>query len=61
MLSAFRPRLELQEVVVVVVEGGVGGRTGREAIFNIELMILATILLIVNLITPPKGHYPPTI
>ena len=60
MLCAFQPRLELQEVtVVVVVEGG--GRTGQEAIFNLELTILATILLIVNSTTPPKGHHPPTI
>ena len=44
---------------MVVVEGG--GRTGQEAIFNLELMILVTILLTVNLTTPPKGHYPPTI
>jgi hypothetical protein len=42
---------------VVVVEGG-GGRTGQEAL---EPTILATILFIVNLTTPPKGYHPPTI
>ena len=45
----------------MVVKGGGGGRTGQEAIFNLELTILASILLIVNLTTPPKGHYLPTI
>jgi len=45
----------------VVVEGGGGGRIGQEAIFNLELTILASIFLIVNLTTPPKGHHPPTI
>ena len=51
----------LQEVAVVVVEGGVGGCIGQEAIFNLEPIILATILLIVNLTTPPKGYHPPII
>ena len=60
MLYAFRPRLELQEVAVVVVVKG-GGRIGREAIFNLEPTILATILLTVNLTTPLKGYYLPTI
>jgi hypothetical protein len=45
----------------VVVEEGGGGRTGQEPILNLEPTILAIILLIVNLTTPPKGHYPPTI
>jgi len=45
----------------VVVEGGGGGRTGQEAIFNLEPTILASILLIVNSTTPPKGHHLPTI
>ena len=44
----------------MVVEGG-SGRTGQEAIFNLEPMILASILLIVNSTTPPKDYYPPTI
>ena len=60
MLCAFQLRLELQEVaVVVVVEGG--GRMGQEAIFNLEPIILATILLTVNSTTPPKDYYLPTI
>ena len=51
-----------QEVVlVVVVKGGSGGRTGWGAIFKQELIILATILPTVNLTTPPKGHHLPTI
>jgi len=46
---------------VVVVEGGVGRRMGRGAIFKQELIILAIILPTVNLTTPPKGHYLPII
>ena len=48
-------------VVVVVVEGGVRGRIGLGAIFKQELTILAIILPIVNLTTPPKDYYLPTI
>ena len=51
----------LQEVAVVVVKGGGGGRTGQGAIFKQELTILATNLPIVNPTTPPKGHRLPTI
>jgi hypothetical protein len=45
---------------VVVVEEGGGGRIGPGGIFK-QLTILATILPTVNLATPPKDHYLPTI
>ena len=46
---------------MVVVEGEGGGRTGLGGIFKQEPAILATILSIVNIATPPKGYYLPTI
>ena len=39
--------------LVVVVEGGGGGYISQRAIFKQKLIILATILPIVNLTTPP--------